>query len=334
MERQTSDYRRGVPVGPFVALGVLVLVSALLPSPTDAGPFQLSSIVRGKVVDRDGNGLEGVKVTIEPAAQNVDRPVDSIVVESDGGGDYFARGVVVGTLRLLFEREGYESRLLQESVRAGSNRFDVTMDEAAAETVRANTANDAYAAGRDAFGAGSYAEVVDYMEQALVATDDTTENAEALGYIYALLGRAYFEQRMFDEAIVAYREWVEYRPDLANPHIELARSLAALGEQDKAGAEFQAAIDIDPNDSSTHYNMGVVMVNAGNVAEGIVHIEKAIELRPEYPLAYKNLGYTYARTEEYAKAITAFEKYLEQSPDAPDVEEVRQFIVALKEMIG
>ena len=333
MKRQTSN-EAGV-AGPVVALGALVLVSALFSLPTDAGPSQFSSIVRGKIVDADGNGLAGVEVTIEPMVQNLERPVEPIVVESDDDGNYFARNVVIGDLRLLFELEGYESVLLRQSARAGPNRFDVTMNIAVIsnEVVRADTANDAYAAGRDAFNAGNYAEVVGYMEQALAATDDTAES-EALGYIYALLGRAYFEQRMFNEAIVAYRTWVEYRPDIANPHIELAQSLAEIGEQDEAAAQFQAAIDINPDDALTHYNMGVVMVNAGNVAEGVVHIEKAVELRPEYPLAYKNLGYTYARTEEYTKAITAFEKYLEQSRDAPDAEEIQQFIVALKEMVG
>ena len=335
MKRQTSNERLAGLVGPFAVLGVMVLVSALFSVPTAAGASQFSSIVRGKIVDADGNGLEGVKVTIEPMAQNFERPVEPIVIESNDDGNYLARNVVIGDLRLLFELEGYESVLLQESVRAGPNRFDVTMNEAVVsdEVVRANTANAAYAAGRDAFNAGNYAEVVGYMEQALAATG-AVENAEALGYIYALLGRAYFEQRMFNEAIVAYRKWIEYRPDIANPHIELAQSLAKIGEQDEAGAEFQAAIDINPDDPLTHYNMGVVMVNTGTVAAGIVYIEKAVELRPVYPLAYKNLGYAYAQTERYAEAITAFEMYLEQSPDAPDAKEVQQFIVALKDMIG
>ena len=336
MKRQTSKDCLAGSAGPSAALGALVLVSALFSLPADAWAFQFTSTVRGKIVDADGNRLEGVKVTIEPTVQNFERPVEPIVIESNDDGDYFARNVVIGDLRLLFELEGYESLLLEQRVRAGPNRFDVTMNKPVIpdEVVRANIANDAYAAGRDAFNAGSYAEVVGYVKQALAATEDTAENAEALGYIYALLGRAYFEQRLFDDAIVAYREWIEYRPDIANPHIELAQSLAELGEQDEAAAEFQAAIDINPDDPLTHYNMGVVMVNAGNVAEGIAHIEKAIELQPEYPLAYKNLGDLYARTEEYAKAIAAFEKYLEQSPDARDAEEIQQFIVALKEMIG
>ncbi len=336
MKRQTSNDCLAGSAGPSAALGALVLVSALFSLSADAGAFQFTSTVRGKIVDADGNQLEGVTVTIEPTVQNFERPVEPIVIETNDDGDYFARNVVIGDLRLLFELDGYESLLLAQRVRAGPNRFDVTMNKPVLsdEVVRANTANDAYAAGRDAFNAGSYAEVVGYMKQALAATEDTVESAEALGYIYALLGRAYFEQRLFDDAIVAYREWIEYRPDIANPHIELAQSLAELGEQDEAAAEFQAAIDINPDDPLTHYNMGVVMVNEGNAAEGIAHIEKAIELQPEYPLAYKNLGDLYARTEEYAKAIAAFEKYLEQSPDARDAEEIQQFIVALKEMIG
>jgi regulator of sirC expression with transglutaminase-like and TPR domain len=53
-----------------------------------------------------------------------------------------------------------------------------------------------------------------------------------------------------------------------------------------------------------------------------------------YPLAYKNIGYAYARIEAYQKAVDSFEKYLEQAPEADDAAQIRDFITALKEMIG
>jgi regulator of sirC expression with transglutaminase-like and TPR domain len=84
----------------------------------------------------------------------------------------------------------------------------------------------------------------------------------------------------------------------------------------------------------TLYNTGIEMVNSGSLEEGIAFIERAIEIQPVYPMAHKNIGYAYAGVGEYAKAIGAFEKYLEQSPEAGDAAEIRDFIAALKEMIG
>ncbi len=91
---------------------------------------------------------------------------------------------------------------------------------------------------------------------------------------------------------------------------------------------------LEPDDAMTRYNMGVIMINGGNREDGIRKLEEAIELQPEYPLAYKELGYAYAGTADYAKAIAALEKYIEQSPDAEDAAQIRDFIVALKEIIG
>ncbi len=200
--------------------------------------------------------------------------------------------------------------------------------------LQANIANEAYQTGREAFSTGNYGEVISQMQVATEAMEATPDNAESLGYLYALMGRAYLEQRMFQEATDAYRKWVEYHPDQSGPLIELAQALSESGDPGGATTYFEAALALEPDDAMTRYNMGVIMVNAGNLEDGIRKLEEAIELQPEYPLAYINLGYAYARTEEYAKAIEAFEKYIEQSPDAEDGPQIRDFIVALKEIIG
>lgn len=96
----------------------------------------------------------------------------------------------------------------------------------------------------------------------------------------------------------------------------------------------EAAVALDRDDAATQYNIGVTMVGAGDVAGGIAHIERALELQPEYPLALQNIGYAYARVEAYAKAVEAFDRYVEQAPDAEDVPQIKEFIAALKELIG
>ncbi len=172
------------------------------------------------------------------------------------------------------------------------------------------------------------------MQVATEAMAATPDNAESLGYLYALMGRAYLEQRMFQEATDAYRKWVEYHPDQSGPLIELAQALSESGDPEGATIYFEAALALEPDDAMTRYNMGVIMINGGNREDGIRKLEEAIELQPEYPLAYKELGYAYAGTADYAKAIEALEKYIEQSPDAEDAPQIRDFIVALKEIIG
>ncbi len=318
------------------ALGAVLVLLFCTVFPADAGALQFNATVRGKVTDVDGNPLQGVKVTIEPRFQNRDNLVAPIELETSDDGQYYTRNVRVGDTNITFVLEGYEPAMRQRTLRAGPVRIDVTLETVTVPdaVLQANIANEAYQTGREAFSTGNYGEVISQMQVATEAMEATPDNAESLGYLYALMGRAYLEQRMFQEATDAYRKWVEFHPDQSGPLIELAQALSESGDPEGAATHFEAAMALEPDDAMTRYNMGVIMINGGNVEDGIRRLEEAIELQPEYPLAYINLGYAYARTEEYVKAIEAFEKYIEQSPNAEDAPQIRDFIVALKEIIG
>ncbi len=319
-----------------IALGAVLVLLFLAVFPADAGAIQWNATVRGKVTDVDGNPLRGVTVTVEPLFQNRDNPVAPVVVETNDDGQFQARNVRTGDTTITFEFEGYETIVRQRPLRTGPVRIDVTMETVTVPdaVLQANIANEAYQAGREAFTAGSYSEVVSQMQVATEAMEGTPDNAESLGYLYALMGRAYLEQRMFQEATDAYRKWVEHHPDQSGPLIELAQALSESGDPEGATIYFEAALALEPDDAMTRYNMGVIMINAGNREDGIRKLEEAIELQPEYPLAYKELGYAYAGNADYAKAIEVFDKYIEQSPDAEDAPQILDFIAALKEIIG
>jgi tetratricopeptide (TPR) repeat protein len=312
-----------------------ILALAFPPAPAEASAAQFNATVRGKVTDADGNPIAGVKVTIRKAAQDPSRPTDPIELETDEDGNYYARNVSLGDTFIVYEAEGLEPHEERRDLRPGPVRIDVTMKavEVPEEFLRAQVANESYGAGVDAFNAGDYAAAATHMQAAAdaLAEDET----EALTQVYAVLGAAYSRQRLFDEAIAAFTTRLQYAsPDDATAHLDLAQALADAGDQEAARPHFEAALQLDPDDPVTQYNVGVTMVNAGDVEGGIARIERAIELQPEYPLAHKNLGYAYARQEQYAKAVAAFEKYLEQAPDADDAAQIRDFVVALKEMIG
>ena len=322
---------------PWVAVvGALAALIAALALPPEAAAYQFNATIRGKVVDEDDKPLAGVKITITTMAQDPSRPSEPVELVTRADGEYYARNVSLGEQTFVYQLAGYETFEDIRDLRAGPVRIDVTLRKAEVpeELVRANVANEAYAAAADAFNAGNYAAGLSRALEAREALEDVPDSAEALGYVYALLGAVYSRQRMFEEAIEAFERRLELQPAEAAAHLELAQALADSGDEESAAAHFEAALALDPDNAMTRYNVGVTMVNAGNVEAGIVHIERAIELQPVYPLAYKGLGYAYAGIEQYQKAIDAFEKYLEQSPEAADAAEIRDFIALLKEMIG
>ena len=310
------------------------LIALLLPA--DAAAMQFNARVSGVVTDADGNRLAGVKVTIMLMSNRRVDPIPPTELISDDEGRFFARQVRAGDSQISFELDGYEPHVVQREMRVGSQNVDVTLnvDVAAAKVVAANIANDRYQEGYQAFVAEDFAGAIEQLQQALLMIEDSEENAAARGSIHALMGRAYFEQRDLEQTVANYREWVRYQPDDANAHIELASALNEMGNRDEAMVHFEHALAHNPEDPTSLYNIGIQMVNSGAVDEGITLIERAIAAQPEFPIALKNLGYAYARIEKYQEAVDAFEKYLEQDPDDADAASVRDFVTALKEMIG
>lgn len=312
-----------------------VSVTALL-FPAAAEAAQFNARVSGQVTDAEGQPLAGVKVTISLVNNRRIDPIPPTELTTDEEGRYFGRNVRVGDSHLVFELEGYETLTERRELRVGAQNIDVTMkyDVAAAKVEAANLANAQYQEGVAKITEGDYAGAIESLQQALAAIEDTPENAEARGSVHALIGRAYFEQQDWEQAIASYREWVRHQPDDANAHLELASALTQAGQQEEAMQHFERALELNPQDPTSLYNIGIQMVNSGAVESGIPLIERAIEAQPEFPLALKNLGYAYARVERYQEAVDAFEKYLEQSPEAEDAAEIRDFVAALKEMIG
>ena len=322
----------------FIRIAAAVLLAsttaALLPA--DAEAAQFNARVSGLVTDAGGQPLAGVKITISLVSNRRVDPIPPTEVTTDEEGRYFARNVRVGDSQIVFELDSYEIHTERRELRVGSQNIDVTMthDVAAAKVEAANVANAQYQEGVAKITEGDYAGAIESLRQALAVIDDTAENAQARGSVHALIGRAHFEQREWDEAVASYREWVRYLPDDANAHLELASALNEAGEPEEAMEHSERALELNPQDPTALYNSGVQMINTGAVESGIALLERAIAARPEFPLALKNLGFAYARAERYQEAVDVFEKYLEQAPEADDAAEIRDFVVALKEMIG
>jgi len=127
------------------------------------------------------------------------------------------------------------------------------------------------------------------------------------------LGKTYFEQRNFDQAMDALRHVSETNPAAreANFYLGLAAYrvgdfsiaqaafafvaarlpltevdnnlgvvTARLGDQRKAADRFRKVVEEDPNDADYHFNLGVSLYRVGDVDSAVQQLQQCLALRP------------------------------------------------------
>jgi len=166
---------------------------------------------------------------------------------------------------------------------------------------------------------------------------------------YANIGRDYFKQTNFNQAIYDYSKAIEINPDYAeayhgrgaaylyqgslsqalidlNKAIEINPAFAeayndrgvVYGKQGKffkAGSDFNKAIEINPNYAEAYNGRGAVFKSLGHFDQAIADYNKAIEIKPNLAEAYCNRGATYEKLNNLAHAIADFTKAIEINPN-------------------
>ena len=161
---------------------------------------------------------------------------------------------------------------------------------------------------------------------------DQTINESQKAVIYDQLGRAKFEQREFQEAVILCEKAVEIvRKTLHPTHINLADSFSNIGliyenmgEHSQALSYYKKALKIKqqslpPNHASLamyYSNIGGVYYKMDKYPEAHSSCQKALKIRqhslpsnhPDLASSYNNIGSLYGQIGEYAKALPYFEK--------------------------
>jgi tetratricopeptide (TPR) repeat protein len=128
---------------------------------------------------------------------------------------------------------------------------------------------------------------------------------------WLLLGQRGFP----NEAIAAFRNAIELKPDYADAYYNLGVALSDKGQYDEAIAANRKAIELKPDYTDAYYNLGIALFDKGQYDEAIAAYRKALELKPDYALAYNNLGNTLLEKGQYDEAIASLRKAIELKPD-------------------
>lgn len=109
---------------------------------------------------------------------------------------------------------------------------------------------------------------------------------------WTLLGNAYFDADLPDEAITAYGRALTIRPDDTNVLNDQGAMYRQKGNFSSAIANFEKAVKVDPNNLESLYNCGhVYAFDLNNIAKALQIWKRYLEIDPESETARQIHGF-------------------------------------------
>ena len=107
------------------------------------------------------------------------------------------------------------------------------------------------------------------------------------------IGKAYYEQGKYTEAIGQFQKIVASGKALATDHFDLGLSLMQANKLDEAFGELTTARQMDPKLVAADYNLGIVYKRELRYPDAEAALKRVIAADPEDPAAWFNLGEVY-----------------------------------------
>ncbi|MBN2315329.1 MAG: tetratricopeptide repeat protein [Sedimentisphaerales bacterium] len=137
-----------------------------------------------------------------------------------------------------------------------------------------------------------------------------SEDAE----VHALIGATAVELGRIDEAIGAFRQALQIKPDYAEARSSLADALAGQDRLDEAIKHYHRAIQDKPDHATTYCNLGVAMSAKGDLNEAVTYMSRALEIKPDFAEAHNSLGGVLVAQGKLDEAIKHYEAALQIKP--------------------
>jgi tetratricopeptide (TPR) repeat protein len=308
------------------------------------------AVARGKIIDQDGNPLQGVTVWIEywymgprlsvgagptggpPGVRdtisetNIRRSGNEKQTREDGTFAY-PDLTTDEEYRVRFEKDGFIPREEKRVFHVAGNDLGTFV------LVSGNVeiAREGYEAGYAAFERRDFPAAITGMEEVVGVYGDSDSSDEMLVVALGVLGQAYLQQGQAAEAETSLNRLLEIRLDNPIAYRGLGQVAAMKGDMPQALDHFSNAVTLEPESAVGRYLYGFALQMTGQAAEAIPQLEACLAAQPSFVQAHKSLGMALADTGENTKAIEQLEAYLAAAGGAPDAAEVQAKIAELKQ---
>jgi len=283
-------------------------------------PALAQSLVKGKVVDPQGNPVEGATVTFEAQGSNQKRDT-----KTDKKGEFLQVGLNSGTWKVTATKEGVGTQTQTGNVSQGRPvELAFKLAPAAAGGPAAAAGGDAKAQAelRALATAANAAQVAGNYDEAITKFNELVAKVPTCGECFMSLGNVYAAKKDYGEAETAYKKSIAVREtaDAYNGLVRIYNDQKKFDLAAEAGgkAASLAATSGGGNAEAT-YNNGVVLFNAGKFAEAKAQFEAASKTDPTMALAHYYLGMANLNGGDLAGATAAFDAYLKLDPDGSKI---------------
>jgi len=132
-----------------------------------------------------------------------------------------------------------------------------------------------------------------------------------------LLGTAYLEKKMLEQAEAEFNKALEMRLHIPDGHFNLALVYEERNEISKAVEEYKKEIELHPAASPAHFNLAKLYVKMSYIRKGIKHFKEAIKYKKDFANGYLFLAKAYLDLgENFDEAILLAQKGLKLAPES------------------
>ncbi len=297
--------------------------------------------IRGRVIDKAGKPIEGVKLDMEFKGESRVKITKSQLTDRRGG--FVRMGIPDGNWKITFTKEGYKPYLMEIYLSLGgfSEVEDVVLEDgksaaatpaAAAppgeETLPASSeaekTGEAYTIAVEAAKAGRFDEAEAGLKGVLERFPGLASAHYNLGYVYRM-------KKDWKTAEAEFLKVTELDPAKADAFIALAAVRELDGRGPEAADAMLAAAGPFEQDARFQYALGVTCVNAGKSVEAAAALRKVIALDPANPEPYYQLATVVLGQAKTPEAIELLEKYIGMTgQDSANVTTAKALLEALK----
>lgn len=317
----------------------LVIVSAPV--------FAQTGQIRGKVVDAQGNPVDGAKIVLHNEATNRD-----IETKSKKNGEY----IQVGLSPAMYKVTASKGDLSQtQDIKIGLDMSNVDFKlvpggaggGAAMSKEDAAKARAKAAAATTAFNEGVQLSNADKHDEAIAKFNEVIASMPNCAECYANIGTVQTRAKKYDEAEAAYKKAIELKPDFAEAYNGLANLYNTEKKFDQAAEASKKAMELagagagaagaagapgaaPGGNASAIFNQGVILWNAGKIPEAKAQFEQAVKLDPNMADAQYWLGMALVNGGDTAGAKPKFEAYLKLAPTGQYAETAKAIVASIK----